>query len=224
MLFALVENIPGICQLKPELEECLVHILNGRDVVALLPTSFGKSLIYQLLPIVCEKLGRPKSGKAILVIVSPLVALMDDQVKEPAKLGLCAAQLGVHNDREIMEGNFSLVFWYPNPGFSIQNGELCWHQSYTNTTSSPLLSTRHTSHTNGKFAYTGLVINFNKLIYFNISSVRLSRRITYAITKHYVIGLRVTPMILNFRQAPAHEKVNAFQLCPSRLGLRSKAK
>ncbi len=89
---SVVENIPGICQLMPEQEECLVHILNGGDVVALLPTGFGKSLIYQLLPIVSEKLGRPKFGKAIIVIVSPLVALMDDQVKEAAKLGLCAAQ------------------------------------------------------------------------------------------------------------------------------------
>ncbi len=76
--------------------------------------------VYQPLPIVSEKLGRPKSGKAIIVIVSPLVALMDDQVKEAAKLGLCAAQLGVHNDREIMEGNFSLIFgspesWILNP-------------------------------------------------------------------------------------------------------------
>ncbi len=54
------------------------------------------------------------------MIVSPLVALMDDQVKEAAKLGLCAAKLGVHNDREIMEGNFSLIFgssesWILNP-------------------------------------------------------------------------------------------------------------
>ncbi len=105
---SVVENIPGICQLKPEQEECLVHIFNGGDVVALLPTGFGKSLIYQLLPIVSEKLGRPKSGKVIIVIVSPLVVLMDDQ--EAAKLGLRAAQLGVHNDPEIMEGKFSLIF------------------------------------------------------------------------------------------------------------------
>ncbi len=110
---SVLENIPGICQLKLEQEECLVHILKRGDVVALLPTGFGKSLIYQLLPIVSEKLGRPKSGKAIIVIVSPLVALMDDQVKEAAKLGLCAAQLGVHNDRKIMEGNFSLIFGSP---------------------------------------------------------------------------------------------------------------
>ncbi len=78
--------------------------------MALLPTSLGKSLIYQLLPIASEKLGRPKSVKAMIVIVSPSVALMDDQVKEAAKLGLCPGQLGVHNDREITEGNFSLIF------------------------------------------------------------------------------------------------------------------
>ncbi len=29
---SVVENIPGICQLKPEQEECLVHILNVGDV------------------------------------------------------------------------------------------------------------------------------------------------------------------------------------------------
>ncbi len=81
MLHSVVENINSICQLKPGQEECLVHILNGGDVVALLPTGFGKSLIYQLLSIVSETLGRPKSGKALIVIVSPLVALMDDQVK-----------------------------------------------------------------------------------------------------------------------------------------------
>ncbi len=75
---SVVGNIPGIYQLKPEQENSLVHILNGGEVVALLPTGFGKSFIYQLLPIVSEKLGRPKSGKAIIVIVSPLVALMDD--------------------------------------------------------------------------------------------------------------------------------------------------
>ncbi len=60
-----VENIPGIFQLKPEQEECLVPILNGGDVVALLSTGFGKSFIYQLLPIVSEKLGRPKSFQTL---------------------------------------------------------------------------------------------------------------------------------------------------------------
>ncbi len=41
---SVVENIPVICQLKPGQEECLVHILNGGDVVALLLTGFGKKV------------------------------------------------------------------------------------------------------------------------------------------------------------------------------------
>ncbi len=130
---SVVENIPGICQLKPEQEECVVHILNEGNVVTLLLTGFGKSWIYQLLPIVIEKLGRPKSGKAIIVIVSPLVALMDDQVKEAAKLGLCAAQLGAMIEKS-WRGISALFLVAPNPGFSIQNGKLCWHQPYTKTT------------------------------------------------------------------------------------------
>ncbi len=69
-------------------------------------------------------------------------------------------------------GISALFLVAPNPGFSIQNCVLCWHQPYTKTTSSPLSLMRHTSHTNGGFAYTGLVINFNKYIYFDISSVR----------------------------------------------------
>ncbi len=54
-IHSVVENIPGICQLKPEQEECLVHILNGGDILALLSTGFWKSLIYQSLPIISEK-------------------------------------------------------------------------------------------------------------------------------------------------------------------------
>ncbi len=90
---------------------------------------YSRQVLGKRLPIVSEKLGRPKSGKAIIVIVSPLVALMYDQVKEAAKLGLCTAQLGVHNDQDIMGGggggggvvgDFSLIFgspesWILNP-------------------------------------------------------------------------------------------------------------
>ncbi len=56
---SVVEKIPSICQPKPEKEECLVHILNGGDVVALLPTGFGKSLSYQ---------GKARQGKASLFV------------------------------------------------------------------------------------------------------------------------------------------------------------
>jgi len=70
---SVVENIPGIVKLMPE-QEVFVNTLNGGDVEALLTTGFGKSLIYKLLPIVSETLGRPKASKGIVVIESSLVA------------------------------------------------------------------------------------------------------------------------------------------------------
>ncbi len=120
MLFALLWRIfPVFANWSPN-KKIVWFTLWCCGLVDLLSTGFGKSLMYQLLLIVSKKLGRPKSGKAIIVIVSPLVALVDYQVKEASKLGLCATQLGVHNDREIMEGNFSLNFgspesWILNP-------------------------------------------------------------------------------------------------------------
>ncbi len=111
-------------------------------------------------------------------------------------------------------GILALFLVTPNPGFSIQNGELCWHQPYTKTTSSPLSLTRHTSHTNGEFAYTGLVINF-KLIYFDISSVRAAEpahNIRYNPT--LCDWLTGTPMILNFRQAPPLRESKHLSIVP----------
>ncbi|KAK2917148.1 hypothetical protein Q8A67_001522 [Cirrhinus molitorella] len=49
----------------------------------------------------------------IVVIVSPLLALMEDQIKEAEKLGVTAGQLGVHDERDILEGRFSLAFGSP---------------------------------------------------------------------------------------------------------------
>ncbi|XP_049901830.1 ATP-dependent DNA helicase RecQ-like [Epinephelus moara] len=51
--------------------------------------------------------------KRLLVIISPLLALMEDQIKEAAKLYLTAMQLGVHDDRDILNGQCSLVFGTP---------------------------------------------------------------------------------------------------------------
>ncbi len=136
--------------------------------MALLPTGFGKSLIYQLLPMVSEKLGSPKSSKAIIVIV-PLGCPSWTIRLRRQKNSVCVLHsLACTMIEKSWRGVSALFLVALNPGFSIQNGELCWHQPYTKTNSSPLSLTRHTSHTNGELAYTCLVINFNKLIYFDI--------------------------------------------------------
>lgn len=112
---SVVATLPNIQKLKPEQEQALLSFVGGHDVVALLPTGFGKSLIFQLAPLVVKELAKANASdaKPIVVVVSPLVALMEDQVKEAEKLGVRAVQLAVHDDRDILDGRLSLVFGSP---------------------------------------------------------------------------------------------------------------
>ncbi|XP_078660162.1 putative ATP-dependent DNA helicase Q1, partial [Branchiostoma floridae x Branchiostoma belcheri] len=104
-----LQELDGITSLKPEQVDALKSFVCGRDVLALLPTGFGKSLIYQIAPLVLEKLGRTNS---IVIVVSPLVALMEDQVREAAKLGVKAVQLG-NDDEGVINGDYQLVYGGP---------------------------------------------------------------------------------------------------------------
>lgn len=104
-------ELPGINSLKKEQAEALETFLDGKDVIALLPTGFGKSLIYQLAPLVSKKLGRQKP---VVVVVSPLTALIEDQIREATRLGLKAAHLGDDKHHAgILEGEYELVFGSP---------------------------------------------------------------------------------------------------------------
>uniref|UniRef100_A0A8C6WUB5 DNA 3'-5' helicase n=1 Tax=Neogobius melanostomus TaxID=47308 RepID=A0A8C6WUB5_9GOBI len=75
-----------IKSLKPQQLTALEAFLSKEDVFALLPTGFGKSLIYQLAPLVAKKMSLYKNP--VVVVVSPLLALMEQQVTEASKLHL----------------------------------------------------------------------------------------------------------------------------------------
>ncbi|XP_070551389.1 ATP-dependent DNA helicase Q1-like [Ptychodera flava] len=77
-------------KLKDKQVECLEHVVAGHDVLGILPTGYGKTVIYALLPSVLAHLGT--AGRKVLVI-SPLVALMADQVARLDLLGIKAVQL-----------------------------------------------------------------------------------------------------------------------------------
>ena len=65
--------------LKPEQKECIKYIFDGKDVFVWLPTGFGKSICYEVLPFIFDKkLGRDNS---LVLVISPLVSLMVDQVR-----------------------------------------------------------------------------------------------------------------------------------------------
>ena len=65
-------------------------IYEGRDVFVWLPTGYGKSLCYQTIPFVIDyKLGlKESSSRSGVLVVSPLVALMIDQVQNLRKRGV----------------------------------------------------------------------------------------------------------------------------------------
>ena len=61
------------------LKKVVVAFLSGRDVFAVLPTGFGKSLCYACLPFAFELLEETEE-RPIVVVVTPLTAIMKDQV------------------------------------------------------------------------------------------------------------------------------------------------
>ncbi len=69
-------------------EDIINNILNGNDVIAVMPTASGKSLCFQYT---AEMFYLLKKGTAI--VVSPLVALMEDQIKKLNKTMIPAAML-----------------------------------------------------------------------------------------------------------------------------------
>ena len=69
----------GFQDLRSAQEEVVLNFLEGRDVFVSLPTGHGKSLCFAILPFAFDELLQ-RSG-SIVIVVSPLIALMKDQVK-----------------------------------------------------------------------------------------------------------------------------------------------
>ena len=111
----------GYSSLKPGQERVVCNVLDGVNTLAVLPTGGGKSLCYQLPALMKEGLS---------IVVSPLIALMQDQVQRLRQLGVRAAafnstlspgELRAAEDArrkcrrlEIAEGSF-FIDWEPAP-------------------------------------------------------------------------------------------------------------
>ncbi len=81
---AALNSVYGYADFRPGQEEILSAIFDGQDVLAVMPTGSGKSLLFQLPPIVRE---------GLTLVVSPLIALMRGQVAQLTELGVEAATL-----------------------------------------------------------------------------------------------------------------------------------
>ncbi|MGZ3805101.1 MAG: RecQ family ATP-dependent DNA helicase [Pseudobdellovibrionaceae bacterium] len=83
LLQTLTENFP-YKHFRGEQEKILQRVMNGQDTLALMPTGMGKSLCFQF---------PAKIQKDLVLVISPLIALMEDQVQKSQKLGISATYL-----------------------------------------------------------------------------------------------------------------------------------
>jgi ATP-dependent DNA helicase RecQ len=88
---ALLSRVFGFGAFRPGQEAIVSAVLDGGDVLAIMPTGSGKSLCYQLPAL---------TGGGLTVVVSPLIALMRDQVAQLTALGIEAAALNSSNTPE----------------------------------------------------------------------------------------------------------------------------
>lgn len=102
----------GYSSFRPLQERIVTSLIAGRDTCVIMPTGGGKSLCYQLPAVV---LGRTA------VVISPLIALMQDQAAQLAQMGIAAAVLNsaISGDeqariiRQSREGAYRLLYLSP---------------------------------------------------------------------------------------------------------------
>ncbi|XP_068713268.1 ATP-dependent DNA helicase RecQ-like [Montipora foliosa] len=89
-------------ELRQEQKSSVKQLFTGGDLIAVLPTGFGKSLIFQLLALVND-------GHVVLVIC-PLKCIVNDQIKEASSMGISAGSLSDCLQTDIVSGKYRLLF------------------------------------------------------------------------------------------------------------------
>jgi len=107
-----LQEVFGYTSFRGEQEAIVDHIISGGDALVLMPTGGGKSLCYQLPALLRD---------GVTIIVSPLIALMQDQVDTLQQLGVSAAFLNSSLDAQaanaisdqLMQGNLKILYVAP---------------------------------------------------------------------------------------------------------------
>ncbi len=107
-----LETVFGYSSFRGHQGEIVQHVAGGGDALVLMPTGGGKSLCYQVPALLREGTG---------VVVSPLIALMQDQVDALAEVGVRAAFLNstqsfdeaLQIERRLRQGDLDLLYVAP---------------------------------------------------------------------------------------------------------------
>ncbi len=102
--------------LLPEQEDAVRAFMEKGNLFVNFPTGFGKSLIFQCIPFVADILySRPRCS-SVMVVISPLNALMNDHVEYLGNLGIPSISIKGDDDPEIIQvknGTYVLVYCSP---------------------------------------------------------------------------------------------------------------
>ena len=144
--YAIVNSSYWNIHLKPKQVQCLEAIYFGRDTIGVLPTGYGKSIIFHLLPglffdKINSRAARLSSASIInpvVVVVSPLNSLINDQIRRSTEGKVKATVLNVkkskNNDDDLeldstqtnslllKEAKYDIVFTHPEAVLSCQKG------------------------------------------------------------------------------------------------------
>ena len=112
----LLKDVFGYFAFRDRQRDIIDHVAGGGDCLVLMPTGGGKSLCYQL-----PALLRKRAGHGIGIVVSPLIALMQDQVAALSELGVNAAYLNStlssaeagEIERALLRGELDLLYVAP---------------------------------------------------------------------------------------------------------------
>jgi len=115
-LTALLQEVFGYAAFRGAQGEIVEHVSRGGDALVLMPTGGGKSLCYQV-----PAIARHRRDNGVTIVVSPLIALMHDQVGALEEAGVHAAFLNStlsfeetqKIEREMMAGRMVLLYAAP---------------------------------------------------------------------------------------------------------------
>jgi hypothetical protein len=113
---AILHQVYGYAAFRGAQQAIVEHVTAGGDALVLMPTGGGKSLCYQV-----PAIARHRAGQGVAVVVSPLIALMHDQVGALDELGVPAAFLNSTLDgdearrieRELLAGRLVMLYAAP---------------------------------------------------------------------------------------------------------------
>jgi ATP-dependent DNA helicase RecQ len=113
---AILHEVFGYPAFRGQQQAIVDHVSAGGDALVLMPTGGGKSLCYQV-----PAISRHRNGRGVTLVVSPLIALMHDQVGALEEAGVHAAFLNStlegdearRIERELLSGKLQLLYAAP---------------------------------------------------------------------------------------------------------------